>query len=70
MSMCMAETDWHVYVALPAADQPSMVEAGDALVNQVCDALMTVCQVTHVRPARWILADGGEVPVWQFEITI
>lgn len=69
-TMCMAETDWLVIVALPAGDQPSLVAAGDALVNATCDALMFIAKVTNIRPARWILAEGGEIPCWQFELTM
>lgn len=70
LTMCVAETDWLVMVALPAGDQASLVEAGDAVVNDVCDALMVAAKVTNIRPARWIVADGGEIPCWQFEITL
>lgn len=70
VTMCVAETDWHVIVALPGGDQASLVAAGDAIVNETCDALMHIAQVTNIRPARWIVADGGEVPCWQFELTI
>jgi hypothetical protein len=67
---CIDEVDWLVYVALPAGDQTSLVEAGDAVLNPAREALQAIGAVTHSRPARWTVADGGEVPVWQFEITI
>lgn len=67
---CMAETDWNVYVALPAADQLTTVNAGDSLISAVVDALQTLGKVTHIRPMRWLVADGAEVPVWQFEVNI
>jgi hypothetical protein len=67
---CMIESDWNVFVALPGGDQSSIVAAGEALYAPVCDALMEVCKVAHSRPMRYPLAEGGEIPVWQFEITI
>jgi hypothetical protein len=70
-TMCLAETDWFVYVALPAGDQESTVAAADALYAPVCDALMTLGQVTHTRPRTVPVADGGaDVPAWQYEVTI
>lgn len=69
-TLCLAEADWQVYVALPAADLLTTVTAGDTLISGVVDALQTLGKVTHVRPFRWLVADGAEVPVWQFEVTI
>lgn len=70
-TICLVEIDWQVFLALPSGDQGSTVETGDALMDPVCNALMTIGKVTHVRPARWITGDAGEgIPVWQFEITI
>ena len=67
---CMAETDWQAYVALPAADALTTVSAGDTLISGVVDALQRLGKVNHVRPFRWLVAEGGEVPVWQFEVAI
>lgn len=70
ITMAIAETDWHVYVALPAGDMSSTVDGGDDVIDPVANALMVVAKVTHIRPARWPLDSGSEIPVWQFEITI
>jgi hypothetical protein len=72
ITLCLAEIDWLVIVALPAADARSTTDAGDALIGAVTAALMDAgdAKVTHIRPARWISEDGGNgIPVWQFEIT-
>jgi hypothetical protein len=67
---CIGEVDWFVFVALPAGDQASLVEAGDAVVDPTREALRALGAVTHTRPFTWTVADGAAVPVWQFEITI
>lgn len=69
-TQCMSENDWSVFLALPGADAQSLGMAGDIMADPVCEALVQVGKVTHIRPARWQLADGGEIPGWQFEMTI
>jgi hypothetical protein len=67
----MTETFWQVVVTLPPANQASMIDAADALISTVADALETLGKVTTVRPARLIVAgDDGGVPILQYELTI
>lgn len=67
---CLAETFWHVIVVLPAADQPSTIDAADSLVSTVADALLMLGQITMIRPARLILGAEESVPVIEFDLTI
>jgi hypothetical protein len=48
-----------------------MIDAADALISTVGDALMSLGKITAVRPARLIVAgDDGGVPILQYELTI
>lgn len=68
---CLTETTWQVIVTLPSADQISMIDAANALINTVGDALIVLGQITAVRPARLIVGtDEVGVPILQFDITI
>lgn len=69
-TQCLAETFWHVIVTLPAADQPSTIDAADNLVSVVADALLNLGQITAVRPARLILGENVTAPVIEFDLTI
>jgi hypothetical protein len=67
----LTETFWQVLVTLPPADQASMVDAADALISTVGEALLSVGQITAVRPARLIVGgDDAGVPILQYELTI
>lgn len=70
-TQCLTTSYWQVVVTLPPADQTSMIDAANALIAAVADALLTLGQITAVRPARLILdtADGG-VPILQYDLTI
>jgi hypothetical protein len=70
-TQCLTNSFWQVVVTLPPADQSSMIDAADALISTVADALFTLGQVTAVRPARLLVAsDDGGVPILQYDLTI
>lgn len=68
----MTETYWQVVVTLPPANQSSMIDAADALISTVGEALQSIhAAITTVRPARLIVGgDDAGVPILQYEITI
>jgi len=69
VAMCVAETDWQLCVALPAADPATTVAAGDALIDPVALALEEY-QITTVAPGQLVVADGATVPILIFAVTI
>jgi hypothetical protein len=70
-TQCLTNSYWQVVVTLPPADQTSTIDAADALISAVADALLSLGQITGVRPARLIVGpDDGGVPILQFDLTI
>jgi hypothetical protein len=69
-TQCLTTSFWQVVVTLPAADQTSMIDAADSLISTVGDVLLTIGQITAVRPARLIVGDDGGVPILQYDLTI
>lgn len=69
---CLCETDWHVVLTLPTADQQTTIDAADDLISVVGDALLEAGgAIAAVRPARLIVGpDDASVPILQYEITI
>jgi len=69
ITVCIAETDWNVCVALPGADAESTTAAGDALVDPVAEALDRYL-ITGIQPGQLVVADAATVPILIFAITI
>jgi hypothetical protein len=68
---CLLRTTWSVFVALPATMARSAVDAGDALVVAVADALMQVGQVQRVEPYQWPVDAGQQaIPVLRFTMEV
>lgn len=63
-----AESQWDVFVALPAGYLPDTVEAGDGLTSEVADALTQVGDVTSAEPVTIGFDDQTSSPGLRFRL--
>lgn len=71
LNTCAAITTWYVFVALPAGNLASTVEAGDDLVDTVATALWPVGKVIRWEPWRIPLEPGQQgIPVVRYTLEV
>lgn len=72
VTACMAETNWHVLMALPGADLVSAVQSGDVLMSAMASALFELGRVERVEPVLIPMTDqpNAGLPGLRCELTI
>lgn len=67
---CLAETNWYAICALTGADLASSVDAADALMSALADALMGLGRVERVEPVLIPMTDQAGLAGLRCELTI
>jgi hypothetical protein len=68
VAMCVSELEWQLLVTLPGADAQTWTLTGDALVDELADALAD-WHLTRIEPGQLKVADGlVPVLVYTFDI--
>lgn len=68
-TMCIAETDWQIVLALPGSDPQTWCLMGDALITELMAALAPY-DVPRVEPVQILLAEGQSMPGIAFSVTV
>lgn len=65
------EVEWHIFVALPAANLQTTLAAADKIAPELLNALTTVGDVTFIEPASVaVAADGKAYPALRATLTM
>lgn len=68
-AMCVDETDWQVVLALPGSDPQTWSAMGDALLEEIADALAAY-DLTRIEPVQILLTEGQSMPGLAYNLTI